>query len=69
MEKIKKFLENQKENLKIQGVAFGLALGLVIFVILFADVFYREKTVVKRGFEIAVATDGKPVVKKEEKIG
>lgn len=67
MKKIKEFLKNQKECLKLQGVAFGLALCLAVFAIIFADIFYSEKKVVKRGFEIVVSQDGKPVEKKIEK--
>lgn len=67
MEKIKEFLCRYKECLKIQGQAFALALVLVVFAVLFADVFYRDKPMIKRGFEIAVSKDGKPVEQKEEK--
>ncbi len=67
MEKIKEFLCRNKESFKIQGQALALVLVLVIFAVLFADIFYREKNLIKRGFEIELAADGKPVEKKEEK--
>jgi cytochrome c len=65
MEKIKKLLMAQ---LKINGVAFALALVLTIFTIILADVLYHPKEVVKRGYQIELSADGKPVVKKEEKL-
>lgn len=70
IQKIKKFLKSpaKKELLKNQAIASGLAVGLTIFAVLFAEVFYQEKTVVKRGFEVSISADGKPVVKKEEKL-
>lgn len=69
LKKIKEFLNREvtKELVKNQGIALALALALVVFAVIFADVFYSEKAVVKRGFEIAVSKDGKPVQKKEEK--
>ena len=35
---------------------------------LVADLFYQPKIVKKRGYEIEISLDGKPVAKKEEKI-
>jgi len=55
------------ELLKGQVVATALALVLTAIAILAADVLYRPKEVTKRGFEILLSADGKPVVKKEEK--
>lgn len=43
---------------------FSIAFLVVAFATIFADLFYQPKKMVKRGFEIAVSTDGKPV--KEE---
>lgn len=69
IKKIKEFLKSPatKELLRNQAIAGGFALGIAIFAVLFADVFYREKPVMARGYEVEVSTDGKPVVKKEEK--
>ena len=64
MEKIKKLLMAQ---LKINGASFALALVLIIFAVISADVLYHPKEVVKRGYQIELSADGKPVVKKEEK--
>ena len=64
MEKIKKLLMAQ---LKINGASFALALVLIIFAVISADVLYHPKEVVKRGYQIELSADGKPVAKKEEK--
>jgi cytochrome c len=55
------------ELLKGQAVATALALVLMVIAILASDVLYRPKEITKRGFEIVLSADGKPVVKKEEK--
>jgi len=55
------------ELLKDQAAATALALVLMVVAILASDVLYRPKEVTKRGFEIALSADGKPVAKKEEK--
>jgi len=64
MEKIKKLLMAQ---LKINGASFALALVLIIFAVISADALYQPKEVVKRGYQIELSADGKPVAKKEEK--
>ena len=64
MEKITKLLMAQ---LKINGASFAVALVLVILAVIAADVLYHPKEVVKRGYQIELSADGKPVVKKEEK--
>ena len=53
--------------LKGQAAATALTLVLTVVAILAADVLYRPKEVTKRGFEIVLSADGKPVAKKEEK--
>ncbi len=68
MKKIKKILESQKENLEVLGKALGISAAVAIFAVVFANVTYNEKPVVKRGFEIPVSSDGKPVAKQEEKV-
>lgn len=62
--KIKEFLKAQVEAF---GPAIGLALCVMLFAILAANLLYHPKKMVKRGFEIEIAADGKAVVKKEEK--
>ncbi len=65
MEKIKELLKTPA--LKIQALAFAISVVLALFAVVVASVLYQPKTIVKRGFEVEVATDGKAVVKKEEK--
>ncbi len=48
------------------ALAFAISLVIIIFAVIFADVFYRPKPMVKRGFEVAISLDGKPVVKEAE---
>jgi cytochrome c len=75
MEKIKKIISKLRKKIsnfkladfKIQGIAFGFAILLVLFATLFSSLLYQQKKVIKRGFEIEISADGKPVVKKEEK--
>ena len=55
------------ELLKGQAGATAMALVLTVVAILAADVLYRPKEVTKRGFEIVLSADGKPIAKKEEK--
>ena len=64
MEKIKFFLLAQFKSL---APSFGIALGLMLFAILLTNLLYQPKKIVKRGFEIAVSTDGKVAEKKEVK--
>jgi cytochrome c len=65
MEKIKKLLTEQFKNL---APAFGISLAMVLFATLATNLFYQPKKDIKRGFEIEISADGKPVVKKAEKI-
>ena len=64
MKKIKELLKAQIKNL---APAFGIVVVIVVFAVLAADLLYRPKTVLKRGFEIELAADGKPLPKKVEK--
>jgi cytochrome c len=56
---------NQK--FKIPALALVLSVSIAIVAIIFADVFYRPKKMVKRGFEVQVSLDGKPIAKMAEK--
>jgi cytochrome c len=75
MEKIKKLISQTKQKIsnfkpadfKIQAAAFGLTLFLALAAIVFTNLLYQPKKMIKRGFEIEISADGKPVVKKEEK--
>lgn len=55
------------EKFKIPALALVFSIVIILFAVIFADVFYREKKMVKRGFEVQVSLDGKPVVKAAEK--
>lgn len=55
-------MEKIKDLLKIPAIAFACALALTIFAVLVADVLYRPKEVVKRGFQIEIAANGTAVV-------
>jgi cytochrome c len=63
----KKLIEFLKAQAEAFGPSVGLALVVVIFAIIAADLLYQPKKMLKRGFEIELSADGKPVVKKEEK--
>jgi cytochrome c len=62
--KLTEFLKNQAQTF---GPSIFLALVVMGFAILAADLLYHPKKMLKRGFEIELSADGKPVVKKEEK--
>lgn len=51
----------------IQLTAIASAFLMVAFAIIFADLFYQPKTMVKRGFEIAISANGTAVKKEEAK--
>lgn len=55
------------EKFRIPLTAFAAAFLVAIFAVLVADLLYQPKNIVKRGFEIEVAVDGKVVEKKEVK--
>ena len=63
-EKLQKLI---KEQIKSVGPSFGAALFLVILAILVADLFYHEKPMIKRGYEIKIAADGSVVKRKPKK--
>lgn len=63
MKKIQEFLQAQ---FKAQAPAFASAVLIVLFAVIAANVLYRPKPLLKRGFEIALSVDGKVVEKKEE---
>lgn len=54
------------DKFKIPFFGFAIAVAIVLTATLLADVLYRPKLMVKRGYEILISADGK-VIKKEEK--
>ncbi|OFW80135.1 MAG: hypothetical protein A2887_06510 [Alphaproteobacteria bacterium RIFCSPLOWO2_01_FULL_40_26] len=61
MQKLKIFLKEQFDNF---APAMTIALGVALFSIIAANLFYHQKPMLKRGFEVEI---GKTVVKKAEK--
>ena len=45
----------------------SFAIIVTIFATIIADLTYQPKLLKKRGYEIEISADGKPVIKKEEK--
>lgn len=54
------------EKFKIPAIAFAITLFTALISIIATNILYQPKAVIKRGFQVEVATDGKPVAKKEE---
>jgi len=55
------------EKFKIPLISFAVSFAVVVIAVLFADIAYAPKKIIKRGYEIELSKDGKPVAKKEEK--
>lgn len=64
MEKIKSLIKTQAKSF---GPAVGLAIGVALFSTILASLLYQPKTAIKRGYQIELSADGKPVEKKAEK--
>jgi cytochrome c len=60
-------MQKIKDLLKIPAIAFAGSMALILASVLIANLLYQPKKMLKRGFEIEISTDGKPVAKKEEK--
>jgi cytochrome c len=60
-------MEKIRQLLKSQIIAFAISVFLVTFCVFAANVLYQTKKVIKRGFQIELAADGKPLIKKAEK--
>lgn len=72
MEKLKKLIckilsKIKFSDFKLFAQALGISLTIAIIATTFAGLSYKPKKDIKRGFEIELSADGKPVVKKEEK--
>lgn len=55
------------EKFKLPAISFGIALIVVLVAVFGADLLYWPKKMLKRGYEIQLSADGKPIAKKEEK--
>ena len=64
---MKNLLKFAKLQLKSQAPAFAIVVAIVLFAVISANILYRPKPMIKRGFEIILSADGKPVTKAEEK--
>jgi len=63
---IKNFIKNNKKLSVDSATYLSFAILVVAFVTIVADLTYRPKLITKRGFEIELSPDGKPVAKKIE---
>jgi cytochrome c len=63
---LKNFVKNNKKLAIDSTTYLSFAIVVVAFVTIIADLTYRPKLVTKRGFEIELSADGKPVAKKVE---
>lgn len=64
---MKKIQQLLKSKAKEQGPAIALAFGVAALAIILTNLLYQPKPLLKRGFEIELSADGKPVEKKAEK--
>ena len=65
---VKNLIQKNKKS-AIDGATYlAFAFCVAGLATLVADLFYQPKIVKKRGYEIEISLDGKPVAKKEEKI-
>ena len=56
------------EKFKITLIGFACAVAIVLVATLLANLLYRPKVMLKRGYEIAISADGKPVKKVEKPV-
>lgn len=55
------------DKFKIPAISFAISIFVVLLAVFGADLLYWPKKMLKRGYEIQISADGKPVAKKEEK--
>lgn len=69
MKNLVKNLVQKNKKFAMDGATYlAFAFCVAGFATIIADLFYQPKIVKKRGYEIEIALDGKPVPKKPEKI-
>jgi cytochrome c len=69
MKNLVKNLVQKNKKFAMDGATYlAFAFCVAGFATIVADLFYQPKIVKKRGYEIEMALDGKPVAKKVEKI-
>ncbi len=64
---MKKIIESLQAKFKEFAPAISLSIAVTLFAVIVANLLYQPKKMLKRGFQIELSVDGKPVVKKEEK--
>jgi cytochrome c len=64
---MKNFFNDNKHKIIDAITYFSFAVMIIFLVSLLADILYYPKQMLKRGYEIELSKDGKPIVKKEEK--
>ncbi len=64
---MKKVLSKLKENV-LAYIAWFIAIVIVAFAFVAGEVFYNPKVALKRGYEIKISADGKPIIKKKEVV-
>ncbi len=57
-----------KEKFGALMISFVAAILIVAVAFVAGEVFYEPKAMVKRGYEIKISADGKPVIKKKEPV-
>ena len=65
---VKNLVQKNKKCAMDMATYLAFAICVVGLATIVADLFYQPKIAKKRGYEIEIALDGKPVAKKEEKI-
>ena len=65
---VKNLIQKNKKSAIDSATYLAFAFCVAGLATLVADLFYQPKIVKKRGYEIEISLDGKPVAKKEEKI-
>jgi cytochrome c len=69
MKNLVKNLVQKNKKFAMDGMTYlAFAFCVAGFATIIADLFYQPKIVKKRGYEIEMALDGKPVAKKVEKV-
>ena len=55
------------EKFKLPAISFAISIIIILVAVFGADLLYWPKKMLKRGYEIQLSADGKPLPKKEEK--
>ena len=61
-------MQKIKNLLRVPAIAFAISLALLLVSVIITNLLYQPEKMLKRGFQIEISADGKPVAKKEEKL-